>query len=380
MKIIDLKTAKKYAGKTALVRIDLNIDSKSELFRLEAILPTINLLLKNKVKVVLLSHRGRPRLNSKSEIPNSKQDKSLSLDVFAPIISKRLKMPVDFIAVYRMGGLRAAILTSDAKVVLVENLRFFNGEEANDPSFAKALAECGGFYVNDAFAVSHRENASVTQLPNFLPSYAGLNFAEEIKNLSGVMKAPKKPVVLIIGGAKISDKLGVIKNFWNKADSVLLGGGPANTALEIFGFPMGKSITDAGARAEFKDLAFSPKIYVPQDLEVSTDRILDIGPKTTKEYAGIISKAGTIIWNGPMGWFENKKFRKGTEMIWKAILKNKKAKIIVGGGETIASRKLISNFQFSISKQKRLFVSTGGGAMLQFLSGKKLPGLEALNR
>lgn len=368
MKIIDSNTAKKYTGKTALVRIDLNIDSKSDLFRLEAILPTVNLLLKNKVKVILLSHRGRP----------GKSDKENSLGVFAPALSKRLKTPVDFIAAYRMGGLRAAILTSGAKVVLVENLRFFNGEEANDPSFGKALAECGDIYINDAFAVSHRENASVTQLPKFLPAYLGLNFAEEIKNLSVVMKVPKKPVVLIIGGAKISDKLGVIKSFWNKADAVLLGGGPANTALEIFGFPMGKSITDADARTEFKDLAFSPKIYVPQDLEVSTDRILDIGPKTTKEYMGIIAGAGTIIWNGPMGWFENKKFRKGTETIWKAILKNKKAKIVVGGGETVAS---FSTLGFKHSKLgKNVFMSTGGGAMLQFLGGKKLPGLEALNR
>ncbi|MFA6008128.1 MAG: phosphoglycerate kinase, partial [Candidatus Shapirobacteria bacterium] len=246
MKIIDFKTAKKYAGKTALLRIDLNIDPKLDLFRLDSILPTINLLLKNKIKVVLLSHRGRPE----------KPDKENSLDVFAPILAKRLKMPVDFIAAYRMGGLRAAILTSDAKVVLVENLRFFNGEEANDPSFAKALAECGDFYINDAFAVSHRENASVTQLPKFLPAYMGLNFAEEIKNLSGVMKAPKKPVVLIIGGAKISDKLGVIKNFWNKADSILLGGGPANTALKLNGFPIGKSINERGAENDFKSLVF----------------------------------------------------------------------------------------------------------------------------
>jgi phosphoglycerate kinase len=366
MKIIDSKTAKKYAGKTALVRIDLNIDPKLDLFRLGAILPTVNLLLKNKVKVVLLSHRGRPQ----------KPDKENSLAIFSKLISKFINEPVDFIVGYEMNGLRAAILTSSARVVLVENLRFFNGEEANDPSFAKALAECGDFYVNDAFAVSHRENASVTQLPNFLPSFAGLNFAEEIKNLSGIMKAPKKPVVLIIGGAKISDKLGVIKNFWNKADAVLLGGGPANTALEIFGFPMGKSITDAGAKLEFKDLAFSPKIYVPQDLEVSTDRILDIGSKTTKEYVGIISKAGTIIWNGPMGWFENKKFRKGTEIIWKAVLKNKKAKIVIGGGETVISFSMLG---FKHSKLgKNVFLSTGGGAMLQFLSGKELPGLEAL--
>jgi 3-phosphoglycerate kinase len=368
MKILDSKTAKKYAGKTALVRIDLNIDSKSDLFRLDAVLPTVNLLLKNKVKVVLLSHRGRPEKSNKAD----------SLDVFVPIISKRLKTPVDFIAAYRMGGLRAAILTSTAKVVLVENLRFFNGEEANDPSFGKALAACGDFYINDAFAVSHRENASVTQLPKFLPSFAGLNLAQELKNLGGVMKAPKKPVVLIIGGAKISDKLGVIKNFWNKADAVLLGGGPANTALKLNGFPIGKSINEKEVEQDFKSLVFSPKIYVPQDLEIAGDRILDIGPKTAKEYSGLIAKAGTIIWNGPMGLFEQKKFSKGTAAIWKAVLKNKKAKIIVGGGETVAS---LSKFKIQNSKLSRnVFVSTGGGAMLQFLAGKKLPGLEALNR
>lgn len=365
MKIIDSKTAKKYAGRTALVRIDLNINSKSDLFRLEAILPTINLLLKNKVRVVLLSHRGRPE----------KPDKENSLAGFASIISKRLRMPVDFIAAYRIGGLRAAILASDAKVVLVENLRFFNGEEANESSFGKALADCGDFYINDAFAVSHRENSSVTQLPNSLPSYAGLNFAEEIKNLSGVMKAPKKPVVLIIGGAKISDKLGVVKNFWNKADAVLLGGGPANTALKLNGFPIGKSISESAAEDNFKSLVFSPKVYVPQDLEIAGGRILDIGPKTAKEYAAAIAKAQTIIWNGPMGLFEKNKFSKGTAAIWKAILKNKKARIVVGGGETISSWSLLSS---KIKMPKNVFLSTGGGAMLQFLAGKKLPGLEAL--
>ncbi len=366
MKIIDSKTAKKYAGKTALVRLGINADPKdsSSNFRFKSVLPTVELLVNAGVKVILIDHRGQPE----------KPDSNLSLKKFAKVFEHELKTKVLFLEKNILELNRGDF--EGAKVFLLENIRFYKEETENNSNFAKQLSSLGDFYINEAFSGSHRAHASLSLIPNFLPSFAGLNFAEEIKNLSGIMKAPKKPVVLIIGGAKISDKLGVIKNFWNKADAVLLGGGPANTALEIFGFPMGKSITDSDARTEFKDLAFSPKIYVPQDLEVSTDRILDIGLKTTKEYTGIIAGAGTIIWNGPMGWFENKKFRKGTETIWKAILKNKKANIIVGGGETVAS---FSTLGFKHSKLgKNVFMSTGGGAMLHFLGGKKLPGLEAL--
>ncbi|MFA6407841.1 MAG: phosphoglycerate kinase [Candidatus Paceibacterota bacterium] len=361
--------AKKYAGKTALLRIDLNIVPGKDSFRLEAVIPTIKLLLKHKVRVVLLSHRGRPGANKGGD------KKEFSLLAFAPIIAEHLKVPFDFIVANRVGGYKKAVAESDARVILLENLRYFKGEEINDPTFAREFASLGDCYVNDAFAVSHRENASVSAITKYLPSFGGLQLEKELKYLGGVMKSPTHPLVVIIGGAKTADKLPLIERFWEDADAFLTGGGPGNTLLAAQGIPMHDSLYDKKLIFEMKPYAFSEKVYTLVDAKIHKVQVLDIGPETAKEYTEVIKDARTIIWNGPVGLFEKEKFSYGTKVIWNAILENKKATVVVGGGETVASLKLVMS---SFKVPKNVFLSTGGGAMLEYLSGKKLPGVEAL--
>ncbi len=236
------------------------------------------------------------------------------------------------------------------KVFLLENLRFWHGEDANEQEFAEKLAALGDLYVNDAFAVSHRANASVTYLPKLLPAYAGLLLSEEVKNLSKVMLKPKKPLVLIFGGAKLQDKIPVIENLLAKASVILLG----STAV---GFE--------------HSVLNSTKVHRPTDWVSENKKILDAGPLTVTEYVKIIAKAKTIIWNGPLGFFENRKFAISSIAVAKAIAKSK-AFSVAGGGET-------TQLILSLGLEKKFsFLSTGGGAMLEFLSGKKLPGIEAL--
>jgi phosphoglycerate kinase len=311
-----------------------------------------------------LSHRGRPNGN------HSKDD---SLVSFAGILQKRLKKAVIF---SKKIGFLKNIKTSKYRIFLLENLRFWPGEDRNDPKFARKLAILGDFYVNEAFPASHRNSASISAITRFLPSYMGLRFEEEIKQLRRALTGYKKPLTLILGGAKISDKIGVIKYFWHKADNILLAGGPANTFLAASGLPVGDSLVNGDAKVFIKPYLNSPKIKLPIDLKIHTKSIMDIGPKTLTEYSKIIRKSRTIIWNGPAGFFEKKEFSNGTKGIWQAILRNKKARIVVGGGETVASLSLIHNSQFMIPRN--LFLSTGGGAMLEYLSGKKLPGITAL--
>ena len=237
--------------------------------------------------------------------------------------------------------------------MLLENLRFWPEEEKNNLGWAKKLSELGDIYINDAFAVSHRENASVTQLPKLLPSYAGLLLENEIANLSKIMNQPQKPLVLIFGGAKIEDKLPAIKNLLPKANKVLLG----------------SSVVNNGAKFTVHD---SEKVLKPEDWLTENGKALDIGLLTIQNYTGIIKKAKTVIWNGPVGLFENKKFQAGSAAIAKAIAKSD-AFSVVGGGET-------TQLILQLGLEKKIgFLSTGGGAMLEFLSGKNLPGIEALN-
>ena len=269
--------------------------------------------------------------------------------------------------------IKKSVATASGSIFLLENLRFLPGEEKNDEKFAKQLASLGDLYINDAFAVSHRANASVEAITKFLPSYAGLLMEKEIENLNKAIKKPKKPFVIILGGAKISDKLGIIKNFKQKADKFLIGGGIANTFLVAEGLPIGNSIFEEKMVPEAKKLLKLPKIILPVDYAIENKKILDIGPQTVENYASIIKKAKTIIWNGPMGYFENPKFAKASKAIAEAVIKSK-AFVVIGGGETTA---IIHNSKFIIHNSK-LFISTGGGAMLEYLAGKKLPGIEAL--
>jgi phosphoglycerate kinase len=330
MHYLSAQNLKKFSGKTCLLRVDLNIEPGAPLdnYRLKAAIPTIKLLLKNKVKVVILSHRGRPK----------DFDKKLSLMPFAPIIAKKISHRVNF--------------CKPGDVVLLENLRFLSGEEKNDAKLAKQLASLGDFYVNDAFAFSHRPTASMVGITKFLPSYAGPCLEKELENLGGIINYTTHPFVIVLGGAKLKEKIIGLENTVKKADAVLLGSNVFNES----GIPK------------------SPKIIWPEDAKNHGKLIWDIGPFTANRYASVISKARTIVWNGPPGFFEKKGFEKGTVRIWKAILKNRKARIVIGGGETLASLKLVKNAHVP----KNVFLSTGGGAMLEFLSGGKLPGIEAL--
>lgn len=367
MRYLSSQNLKKFEEKICLLRVDLNVEPGAPLdsYRLEAVLPTIRLLLKSGIKVVVLSHRGRPH----------SIDKKLSLKPFAPVLSKKIKKSVIFINNFNFGKIKKQIENSRQQVFLLENLRFLPGEEKNDAKLAKKLASLGDFYVNDAFAVSHRQDASVVAITKYLPSSAGLLLEREIEHLSRVMKNLRHPVALIIGGAKISDKIGVIKHFWNKADYLLLGGGPANTFFAAQGLPVGDSLVDRTSDVLNDVHNIKSKIVLPSDVKIKNKQILDIGERTIGEYSKIIKKSRTVIWNGPMGLFEKRGFEKGTLGMWKAILANKRAQIVVGGGETLASLSLLKTHY---SLPKNVFLSTGGGAMLAYLAGKKLPGIESL--
>ncbi|MCX6788822.1 MAG: phosphoglycerate kinase [Candidatus Jorgensenbacteria bacterium] len=385
IKFLNDGIAKKYKGKTCVLRVDLNVDPKSDegMFRLRSVLPTIKLLRKNKVRVVLVSHKGRPALtNKKQPITESKkreEQKILSLKPFTKILENEIGEQVSFLPVLDFQKANDALESAKQNIFLLENIRFCVGEEKNDEKLAKHIAELGDIYVNDAFAVSHRAHASVSAITKFLPHFGGLQLEKEINNLKGVMAKSESPFLIILGGAKTSDKLPLIERFWKKADMFLVAGGPGNTMLAAQGIPMGDSIYDPKLVMEVKKYAFKPNVFTQSDAIGAGTKILDIGPETAEEYSELIRSSKTIIWNGPVGLFEKKQYSNGTKAIWSAVLENKKATIIVGGGETIASAKLVSNFKAKLSKRKNIFLSTGGGAMLEYLSGKKLPGMDALN-
>jgi phosphoglycerate kinase len=371
MNVINAKLLKPYVGKTALVRIDLNIDPKSDegLFRLQSVLPTLNLLIKNNVRVVIISHKGRP----------TGVQKKLSLKPFVEIFEDALGVEVAFAPKLEIESIQKILTTSTAQVVLLENIRFLRGEEENDASLATQIASFGDCYINDAFAVSHRAHMSVVALPKLLPSFAGLCLAREIKNLT-LKKKPAHPFVLIMGGAKVSDKLPILERFEKSISTVLTGGGAANTIFAAEGIPMGKSLYEKDALACARKYAFSSILEAPCDVKEKKGVVLDIGPKTAKLYTALIKEAGTIVWNGPMGKFEEKGFENGTKAIWKAIVEKVKidsmVKVVVGGGETVAALSCLPKAMRALPEN--VFISTGGGAMLEFLSGKKLPGIEAL--
>ncbi|MCR4275542.1 MAG: phosphoglycerate kinase [Candidatus Wolfebacteria bacterium] len=375
MKLLTSLKSKNLSNKTCLLRVDFNIEegeiiNKNPRF-LNAV-NTIKFLNNHGAKVVVLSHRGRPKITTNYKL----QTTNYSLKSFAKALSNTLKKPVHF-AGLNDKNFREKIRNSKSEsVFLLENLRFFPGEDKNDKNFAKKIATLGDFYVNDAFAFSHRKTASMAAITDFLPSYAGPNLEKEIKNLSSVLKNYKKPLIVILGGVKISTKLGLIKNFFSKADYFLIGSAMADNFLVAQGLPIGDSVYEKEMVPFAKKLLKQAKIVLPTDLVINNRKILDIGKKTEKHFADIIKYAKTIIWNGPVGRFEIPKFAKGTQTIIEAILKNKNAKVVIGGGETIAA---ISKYQSVISKNKNIFVSTGGGAMLEYLSAKKLPGLIALH-
>jgi phosphoglycerate kinase len=360
-------------GKTVLLRVDFNVEIEKgrilDDYRIRVSLPTIQFLIRLRAKPILMSHRGRPK---------GKEEK-YSLRPISQYLAKLLGRRVIFFETWKDLELIWKVVP-EGTIGMLENLRFWPGEEKNDAKFAKTLAKLGDLYINDAFSVSHRLNASVDAITKFLPSYAGLLLEKELTVLSKIKQKSQKPFVLIFGGKKLSDKLPLLETFLPRVDAVLTGGGVANTFLAALGFPVGRSFIEKKllkkAQLMFRK---SNSIFLPQDWRTKNDAIFDIGPKTEKLYETIIKKARTILWNGPMGVFEESKFAKGSYRVARSISKNKRAFSVVGGGETVACfRQAITNYQLPITKT-HIFLSTGGGAMLEYLAGKKLPGIEALN-
>ncbi len=395
-------------NKTVLVRIDVNepLDAHQHLiddFRIQAILPTVKFLHKNGCKVILCSHLGRP---------DGSWDKTLSLKPIAERLATLLELkftqsaksvtsfPADHLVFFtgniEDGQTKLALDKVSCKnVVVLENLRFYKGEDENSPFFAKRLAELADVYVNDAFAVSHRASASVSAITKYLPSYAGPLLEKEIRNLDRVLKNPAHPFVVMMGGIKMADKAKTLQNLGKQADIVLLGGGLANLILKSTGVNIGKSLVDLNEEALAKQLLqnYKDKIILPKDAVVANKKmtpasiratpiydvkdhevILDIGPQTILEYARILKTAKTIVWNGPMGHFEVKPFHTGTMALARIIgaVSSGRAFGVVGGGETATAIRQAHQASYIDH------LSTGGGAMLEYLAGNKLPGLVAL--
>lgn len=368
------KAGKEVLRGTALLRLDFNAQDE---WRMKAALPTVHFLVKHLDKIIILSHRGRPTFTKVSAGKPPGFDPKLSLKKDAANLARLLGRKVSFVQDLDVSKIKKAVNNSQkGSIFVLENLRFFKGEAENDRNFAQKLASLGDFYVNDAFAVSHRRNASISAITEFLPSFAGLELEKEIKFLSKTMIRPKKPLIIIIGGAKAHDKLGVMKYFKNKADCFLVAGASANTLLSICGVDVKDSMVskDKNDREDLCKAVDYKNLILPVDFKFGGKMILDIGKKTEALFAKKIKTAQTIIWSGPIGAFEQKKFASGTLAVAKAIARNKKAFSVVGGGETVSflkDRGLSKNFSF---------ISTGGGAMLEFLAGNKLPGIAVLEK
>jgi phosphoglycerate kinase len=378
-------------GKRVLVRVDFNVPIESgkvlDDWRLRATLPTIRYLTERGAKVILLSHLGRPK---------GKRDEQFSLRPVAQRLSELLGQPVQFaddcvgeVAEQTVAQLQAG------EVLLLENLRFHAGEEANNDSFAQQLARLGDVFVNDAFGAAHRAHASVHAITKFLPSYAGLLMEREVTHLNRLLEAPEKPFVAVLGGAKVSDKIGVIRNLLTKVDALLIGGAMAFTFLKAQGYETGKSLVEADkldlanallgeAREKGVELVLPVDVVVAEsDAEDAATQVVpvtaipadkagyDIGPETANLFAERIRTAKTVFWNGPMGRFERTPFKAGTKAIAEALAQCS-GTTVVGGGETAAAA-----FEFGIA-DKVTHVSTGGGAALELLEGRELPGIAVL--
>jgi len=386
IKDIDIK------GKRVLVRVDFNVplDENGNITddtRIVAALPTIEYILNQNASVILMSHLGRP----KGEVKEN-----LRLNPVAKRLEELLKKPIkklnDCIG---KEAEEAAKNIKPGDVILLENLRFHKEEEKNDEEFAKKLASLGDVYVNDAFGAAHRAHASVAAITKFLPSVAGFLLAKEIYYLGNLLKNPERPFIVILGGAKISTKIGVINNLLDKVDKMLIGGGMVFTFLKSKGLNIGTSIVETEKEVEAFEILRKAQneekeIVLPDDVVVA-DEIkedaktkivdiyqipdnmggVDIGPKTIKKFKKIINEAKTIFWNGPMGVFEIDKFAEGTKEIAKAVA-NSNAVTVVGGGDSISALK-----KFNLL-DKITHVSTGGGASLEFVEGKPLPGIVSL--
>ena len=375
-------------GKRVLVRVDFNVPIQGGVVqddtRIRAALPTIQHLLDSGAAVILCSHLGRPK---------DKHDPKYSLKPVAGHLGMLIAAPVRF-SVECIGPQAdaAAEALKPGEILLLENTRFYPGETKNDPEMSKALASLADVYVNDAFGSAHRAHASTEGVAHYLPAVAGILMEKEIKYLGQALADPKRPFVAILGGAKISDKIGVIRNLLGKVDALLIGGGMANTFFKA----QGKEMADSLVEAEVIDTAKSllaegkEKLHLPTDFVIaeafSADakhkvmavsdvppgwRVMDIGPETARTFSELITDAGTVVWNGPMGVFEFQRFAEGTFALVGAVAASK-ANSIVGGGDSVSA------LQQSGLADKITHISTGGGASLEMLEGRVLPGLAAL--
>ena len=391
----NIKDELNLSEKKILLRLDLNVPLDNgkitDSTRIDKIIPTISFLLKNNAKVIILSHIGRPK---------GKITSSLSLKPVCENLKNKLNESVRLITKnLKEINSRDLFNNHDEKIVMLENIRFYEEEEENNPTFAKHLASLADIYVNDAFSCSHRTHASIFEITKFLPSYAGLQLNLEIDALTKITSKIKKPITCIIGGSKISTKINIIKNLIPIFDNIIIVGGMANNVLKFKGHNIGKSIQEDNCNKIIEEI-FSLsvkkncKIIYPEDVtvgkglsgspeikelnDISEDElILDIGPKSIKNINNIIEESNTILWNGPAGYFENPSFAKGSLEIMKKIIEKNKANTIysvAGGGDTVA----LLNSVGSVNEFD--FVSTAGGAFLEFLEGKELPGIKALNQ
>ena len=380
--------------KKVILRVDLNVPMKNgsitETSRIVKILPTLKLLIEKEAKIIILSHIGRPK---------GKVVSGMSLEP----ISKKLSNLLNIEVLFNKNEINEKTLVEvnkipNGSVMMMENIRFYEKEEQNNDFFSKKISSLGDVYINDAFSCSHRAHSSIEGITKYIPSYCGLQFIEEINALKKITSEITKPITCIIGGSKISTKIKIISNLIKIFDNIIIVGGMGNAMLKNTGVNIGKSICDDGYKDLVEEILEKSKthncqIYYPLDVVVSKElngngtikkineinndeMILDIGPKTISSIKNIVNNSNTVLWNGPAGYFENPNFANGTKEILKIIAyKRSKDKIysVAGGGETVAViNKLGAVNDFN-------FVSTAGGAFLEYLEGKELPGIRALN-
>lgn len=378
-----IKSIKNFKGSRVIVRADFNVPfgAKGRIlddFRIRHTLPTLNWILRRNGRVFIITHLGQPK----------GRDTRFSIHPVARRLAKLLKRPVRVVN----NPLKQDPKLFKDDVIICENIRFWPGEIQNDSQFAKTLSRWGTLYVNDAFSESHRTVASIVGLAKFLPSFAGTLLAHEVKTLYNIFRKPKRPFLVIVGGAKISTKMEYLKAFVKKADRVAIGGALFNTILAARGHEIGRSLAEKESMPEARWLGKHKKLLLPEDVCVirrlrdwahpttraigaigRNDYICDIGPRSITAFSAAVKSAKTILWNGPLGYMEMRHCRRGTVLVAKS-LKKTRARVVVGGGD------LVALFETERIPAKHGYFSTGGGALLEFVAYGTLPGIEALKK